>query len=120
MTRGAPSHTRCMPVLGASDMARSLAFYRDTLGFSTSTWGEPPDFAILQRGHVTIALTFAARPCVSRHWAAYVYVADADALHAELLAHGARIEEARPRGPTIVATSSSMIPTVTWSALGRC
>jgi catechol 2,3-dioxygenase-like lactoylglutathione lyase family enzyme len=80
--------TRAMPVLGVADMAKSLAFYRDKLGFAVSAWGEPPTFAILQRGTVTIALASADTPAVSKNWAAYVYVADADTLFAEFKRHG--------------------------------
>ena len=32
---------RAMPVLTIADMARSLAYYRDLLGFDAATWGEP-------------------------------------------------------------------------------
>jgi catechol 2,3-dioxygenase-like lactoylglutathione lyase family enzyme len=88
-----PTHMRAMPVLGVADIGRSLLFYRDKLGFAASTWGEPPSFAILQRGHATIALTLLENPAVSRNWAAYIYVTDADALHAELLRHGVVIAD---------------------------
>jgi predicted enzyme related to lactoylglutathione lyase len=84
---------RAMPVLSVSDMARSLAFYRDTLGFALRTWGEPPTFVICQRGHTTLALAKADKPAVSDNWAVYIYVADADALYEELVRHGARIED---------------------------
>jgi catechol 2,3-dioxygenase-like lactoylglutathione lyase family enzyme len=94
MTTPRQAFQRAMPVLGVSDMSRSLAFYRDKLGFAASTWGEPATFAILQRGTVTIALTTVAKPAVSTNWAAYVYVADADALYRELIGHGVRIEDA--------------------------
>jgi catechol 2,3-dioxygenase-like lactoylglutathione lyase family enzyme len=82
-----------MPVLGVADMERSLVFYRDTLGFAASTWGQPPTFAILQRGTVTLALTLVKTPAVSTNWAAYVYVADVDALYRELQAHGVVLHE---------------------------
>lgn len=88
---------RGMPVLEVADMGASLAFYRDKLGFDVDTWGEPPSFAIVQRGLVTLALALVARPAtVSRRtWAAYLYAADVDALHAELKAVGVAI----PHGP---------------------
>jgi catechol 2,3-dioxygenase-like lactoylglutathione lyase family enzyme len=86
---------RAMPVLDCTDLARSLAFYRERLGFAASTWGEPPTFAILQRGTVTLALAAVApgRAVVSRNWAAYIYVRDADAVHAEFLANGVRLAD---------------------------
>jgi catechol 2,3-dioxygenase-like lactoylglutathione lyase family enzyme len=91
----APSHTfhRAMPVLDVSDMARSIAFYRDKLGFAVSTWGEPATFAICQRGHVTLALAKAQKPSPSKNWAAYVYVTDADALYREFTALNVTIED---------------------------
>lgn len=82
---------RAMPVLEIEDMNRSLLFYKDKLGFAAATWGEPPTFAIVQRGTVSLALTKVApgKASVSRKtWAAYVYVRDADQLYAELLAQG--------------------------------
>ena len=90
---------RAMPVLHITDMQRSLAFYRENLGFSTSTWGEPPTFAIVQRGAVSLALAVTAKPPVVDRstWAAYIYVADVDAIHAELAAHGANAEQPETR-----------------------
>jgi hypothetical protein len=81
---------RSMPVLDCSDMAVSLAFWRNQLGFDGGTWGEPPTFAIVQRGTVSIGL--ARRPneemAVRRNMAAYLYVQDVDALYAEYQSAG--------------------------------
>lgn len=87
---------RSMAVLGVADMGRSLAYYKDALGFSAATWGEPPTFAIMQRGTVSIALALVAdgRPAVSRNWAAYIHVQDVDRLYAELVALGVAIPHA--------------------------
>ena len=76
---------RAMPVLEVTDVARSIAFYRDTLGFSAAVWGEPAEFAIMQRGTVSIALDGSerGRTANNQHWAAYIYVADVDALYEE-------------------------------------
>lgn len=86
---------RAMPVLDCTDMGRSLDFYKEKLGFAAATWGEPPTFAILQRGMVTIALAHVEKDqaAVSRNWAVYVYVRDADALHAELAALGVALPD---------------------------
>lgn len=86
---------RAMPVLECADLLRSVGFYRDRLGFSASTWGEPPTFAIVQRGVVTLALNqVPAPPAVSRRtWAAYLYVDDVDGLYAELSQLGVGIPE---------------------------
>ena len=89
---------RSMPVLQVADVTRSVAFYVDKLGFvSNGTWGDGPAFAIVQRGRVTIALDKSRGDGVplNQYWAAYIYVEDADALHAEYAANGADI----PRGP---------------------
>ncbi len=82
---------RTMPVLDVADMERSLAFYRDMLGFEASTFGKPLGFAIVQRGTVTLADT----PCVkpSPRWVTYIYVRDADAILAELQVRGVAVVE---------------------------
>jgi hypothetical protein len=81
---------RSMPVLDCSDIAVSIAFWRDKLGFDGSTWGEPPTFAIMQRGTISVGL--ARRPkeeiAISRNMAAYLFVKDVDALYAEYQAAG--------------------------------
>lgn len=84
------SFIRSMPVLDSTDMTKSLAFYKEKLGFAARAWGDPADFAILQRGLVTIALARVepGKAAVSRNWAAYIYVDDADKVHAELATHG--------------------------------
>lgn len=74
---------RAMPVLQVRDVAASVAFYRDRLGFTPhGLWGDPPAFCIVQRGQVTIALDRSENgPApLNQYWAAYIYVDDADAL----------------------------------------
>ena len=95
MTPTAPQFQRAMPVLDCTDMEASLAFYRDKLGFSAATWGEPASFAIVQRGTVTLALALVenGKASVSRNWAAYIYVRDVDALYAELQAAGVALPD---------------------------
>lgn len=84
-----------MPILQVSDVTRSAAFYRDKLGFNVNnTWGDGPEFAIIQRGKVTIALDRSRDDGpvpVNQYWAAYVYVDDADAIHAEFEQRGVDI-----------------------------
>ena len=77
---------RSMPVLQVRDVVASEAFYA-TIGFdSHGIWGEPPAFCIVQRGDVTLALDRSESGDVptNQYWAAYVYITDLDALHAEL------------------------------------
>ena len=82
-----PDFSRAMPVLQVADVAASEAFYVSRLGFTShGIWGDPPAFCIVQRGQVTIALDRSrddAPVPLNQYWAAYVYVADADALHLE-------------------------------------
>lgn len=100
MTGPAASHqfVRAMPVLQVHDLMRSLAFYRDRLGFvSHGLWGDPPLFTIMQRGAVTLALDQSrdgGPPPRQQYWSTYLYVADADRLHDELVAHGLPIHRA--------------------------
>lgn len=96
MTAGVHQLIRAMPVLEVADMARSLAFYKDKLGFDADTWRDPPTFAILQRGTVSLALVLAQDGNVAvsrRHWAVYVYVDDVDAVFAEFAACGVALPE---------------------------
>jgi len=87
-----------MPVLQVADVRASVEFYTQKLGFgSHGFWGDGPDFYIVQRGAVTIALDRGQDGSVplNQYWAAYVYVADADDLCAEFKAKGVEIV----RGP---------------------
>ena len=88
---------RSMTVLQVSDLQRSLDFYCGTLGFvSHGNWGEPPCFAIVQRGAVTFALdeTREAGASVPRnqYWAACLYVTGADRLLTDFREAGVPIE----------------------------
>ncbi|MCV3241128.1 VOC family protein [Mesorhizobium sp. ZC-5] len=80
---------RAMPVLQVGDVSCSMAFY-ERLGFvSHGTWGEPPLFAIVHRGQVTLALDKARQDGpipTNQWWAAYIYVDDARALRDEFAA----------------------------------
>jgi catechol 2,3-dioxygenase-like lactoylglutathione lyase family enzyme len=87
------------PFFIVSDVERSIAFYRDVLGFE-ERFREPanaPFFAIVGRGGVQILLkadpAVAPLPNPKRHpsmrWDAFVYVTDPDALVTELSSRGA-------------------------------
>ncbi len=89
---------RAMPVLQVADVTRSIDFYCQKLGFTLlNQWGDGPDFAIVQRGKVTIALDRSrdGGVPVNQYWAAYIYTGDADALYREFSA----IKVDIPRGP---------------------
>lgn len=79
---------RSMPILEVRDVVASTAFY-NRLGFDAGTpWGDPPAFNIAQRGEITLGLTRRETPALNEWWAAYLYVDDVEALHAEFTAAG--------------------------------
>jgi catechol 2,3-dioxygenase-like lactoylglutathione lyase family enzyme len=97
MTR--PAITSISPFFIVSNVTRTIAFYRDKLGFE-ATWQEPDDdpfFAIIRRDGAQILIKsqtdVAALPNSSRHphlrWDAYLFAPAPDALAAELRALGA-------------------------------
>jgi predicted enzyme related to lactoylglutathione lyase len=90
------------PYFLVGDVVSSAHFYRDTLGFVFDRfWGDPPSFCMVKRGGIVIMLAEVedktlVRPnnLVARDggtWDAYVWIDNADALHAELQARGAQI-----------------------------
>lgn len=89
---------KIMPEFPLADVAAGVAHYRDVLGFSINYQME--GFAVIDRDRARILLiTKTARH--SGISSCYVYVTDADALHAELTAKGANVEAApvsRPWG----------------------
>jgi len=82
-----PQLIRSMTVLQVTDVKRSEAFYCDKLDFTShGTWGDGPDFCIVQRGKVTLALDRSQNHAPipnNQYWAVYIYVEDADSLHDE-------------------------------------
>jgi catechol 2,3-dioxygenase-like lactoylglutathione lyase family enzyme len=78
------------------DIAASLAYYRDALGFEIAfTWGEPTYYAGVCRGSVTIHLQAASQTkCPPGAASLCVFVGSADGVHRELVARGARILQA--------------------------
>ena len=97
MARSAVEHIS--PFFIVSDVDRSVAFYRDKLGFETRFEQPGPDrfFAIIGRGGAQIFLKshggLEPLPNPKRHpwmsWDAFVYVPDPDALAAEFTGLGA-------------------------------
>ena len=94
------------PYFIVDDVVATAAFYRDKLGFHYDRlWGDPPSFCMVKRGGIVIMLgqletTGAMRPNRAADpegeaWDAYVWVEDADALHAEFRSRGVTIT----RGP---------------------
>ena len=90
------------PYFLVDDVVATANYYRDTLGFQYERfWGDPPAFCMVRRGGVVIMLSQLAAKGLLRPnsradpdaeaWDAYVWVDDADALHAEFAAAGAAI-----------------------------
>lgn len=93
------------PQFFTTDLRATLAYYRDTLGFSClGTWGTPPVYAIVARDEHRIHFRVAAPPTpnpdkyVEELLDAYLFVQDADALHAEYASRG--VEFTRALGNT--------------------
>jgi len=91
------------PFFIVGDTGRTIAFYRDRLGF-VATLQEPetePFFAIVRRDGAQLFFKSEAGlpplPNNHRHpsmrWDAFVYTADPDALAAEFLGQGASLSE---------------------------
>ncbi|GIX21849.1 MAG: glyoxalase [Gammaproteobacteria bacterium] len=100
MADAAAAGSAVVPVLRVDDLERSLAFYRDGLGFEL-VWRRPlPDgeWAELRQGALRVYL---AESAGGRAVWVYFYVPDADACHRALLARGvatARWPQTQPWG----------------------
>ena len=87
-------------MLLVADLDRSVAFFRDGLGFECHVYGEPPNFAVADRDEETILLALAPDAerivpnwqIVDKTWNAYIRVDDADAIYAEVQERGAKID----------------------------
>ena len=93
------------PQFFSLDMAATLAYYRNMLGFECiGTWQDPPVYAIVARDGHHIHFRRAAPPTPQPDKMgeelldAYLRVQDADALHAEYAARG--VEFTRALGDT--------------------
>lgn len=93
------------PFFIIDDLPRSLAFYRDQLGFEVEYTGPPDDpfFGMVRRDQVHLMVKVIVPevhplPNARRHpwasWDAYVYTPDPDALAAELGARGVAFHKA--------------------------
>lgn len=92
--------TGISPVLLVADIDRSVAYYRDRLGFECRVYGHPPNFVTADRDDATILLALAKDAerivpnwqIVDGTWNAYIRVEDVDAIYAEVQARGAAID----------------------------
>ena len=83
------------PLFFTTDIPVTLAYYKDKLGFEClGTWQEPPVYAIVARDQRAIHFRCAAPPAANPDkyadelLDAYIFVENADALHAEYAAKG--------------------------------
>jgi uncharacterized glyoxalase superfamily protein PhnB len=83
------------PQFFTTDMKATLAYYKDKLGFECEgTWQDPPVYAIVVRDDRRIHFRFAEPPTPNPDkyddelLDAYLFVKDADALHAEYAGRG--------------------------------
>jgi catechol 2,3-dioxygenase-like lactoylglutathione lyase family enzyme len=84
--------TGAATVLAVRDMTRSIAYYRDALGFPlTFQYGDPVSYACFCRDEVNIHLALAGEPRLSGHGGVCIFVRDVDAIHAELVERGAKV-----------------------------
>jgi predicted enzyme related to lactoylglutathione lyase len=90
------------PYFVVDDVVTTANFYRDRLGFHYERfWGDPPCFCmVLRRGIVIMLAQLEAGGLMRPNhtvdpegeaWDAYIWVDDADALHAELRSRGVTI-----------------------------
>lgn len=83
------------PVFFTMNIPRTLAYYKDKLGFEClGTWQDPPVYAIVARDQHALHFRCAEPPTANPDkyadelLDAYVHVKDADALYAEYAANG--------------------------------
>jgi predicted enzyme related to lactoylglutathione lyase len=90
------------PYLIVDDVVATANYYRDSLGFEYERmWGEPPSFCMVSRNGVVIMLSQLERTGMMRPnrvvdpeggaWDAYIWIDNADTLHAEFKAKGVKI-----------------------------
>ena len=92
--------TGISPVLLVADLDRSVAYYRDRLGFDCTIYGDPPNFATADREGATLLLALAEDSSrlvphwriVDKMWNVYIRCDDADAIYAEVQERGAGID----------------------------
>jgi catechol 2,3-dioxygenase-like lactoylglutathione lyase family enzyme len=93
---------RVAPYFIVDDVVATANYYRDRLGFEYDRfWGDPPSFCMVHRRGVTIMLAQLEAPAGAQPnrrvdpeggaWDAYIWVDDADTLHAEFAAKGVTI-----------------------------
>ena len=80
-------------VFTVANIADSLAYYRDRLGFDVAfEYGQPTSYVGLKEGNVSLHLIATTRNNrLPGRGAVSIFVDDVDALHADLVRRGARV-----------------------------
>jgi len=84
-----PMLEKALPSLPCTDVAAAVAHYRDILGFRINY--QQADLGVMDRDAITLLL-IARTPRHTGIGSAYFYIANADALYAELTAKGANVQ----------------------------
>lgn len=100
-----PMIRQIAPQFFTTDLAATLTYYRDMLGFDCAgSWGDPPVYAIVARDEHRIHFRLAPPPApnpdkyADELLDAYLFIEDADALYAEYAARA--VEFTRTLGDT--------------------
>ncbi len=92
---------RQAPILFASNLRQSIAYWQDKLGFEQhGIFGEPPEFAIMEYGNAFAMLKQAPKghaivpywKVSEGIWNAYFWVDDVEALFADVKRRGATVD----------------------------
>lgn len=81
----APDPARCIPILASLNLAETLDFYRDQLGFTGESYG---DYCIVRREAMELHFWLTTRRIDAEHTACYIRGSQVPALHAEFAARG--------------------------------
>ena len=92
--------TAIAPILLVTDIAASIAYWCDKVGFEAITFEQAPFFAIMKRGEARIMLQqVAPGTTITPNWKlhektsnVFIWVDDAKALYEELVGRGAIID----------------------------
>lgn len=91
------------PIVPVRDVSRTVAFYRDVLGFDVRTEDADGSFGLVARDSAGISLVRAgdkeALRATANNISAYIWVRDLDALWAELEPNLMLLEDSRVRPP---------------------
>ena len=83
MAKNNPTFGKAIPVMASLDIARTLKFFEETLGFKTQHMEDFP-YGIAVRGDTEIHFWACDDKYIAENTSCYVRVVDIDALHEEL------------------------------------